>query len=95
MKPVKLIKMHLKELCSEVHICKHLSLFPTQNGLTKGNVSSLQFFSSALEYAIRKVQESNDRLEINDTHQLLVCCRLYDNIVGKSMSANRKTQMLY
>jgi hypothetical protein len=74
MKPVKLIKMYLKQLCSEVHICKHLSLFPIQNGLTKGDVSSLQFFSSALEYAIRKVRESNDRLELNDTHQLLVYC---------------------
>jgi hypothetical protein len=43
--------------------------FPNQNGLKKGDALSHIAFNFALEYAIRKVNES----EMNGTQQLLLC----------------------
>jgi hypothetical protein len=55
---------------SKVHIGKHLSdNFPIQNSLKQGDALCHCF---ALKCAIRKVQESQVRLKLNGTHQLLV-----------------------
>jgi hypothetical protein len=63
MKPVRLIEMCFIEICSKVHIRKHLSdTFSVQNDLKWGDALSQLLFDLALEYAIRKVQEKMGRL---------------------------------
>jgi hypothetical protein len=73
-------------LNSKVYICKNLSdVFPVQNS-PKQDVSSPLLFSSALEYSIMKVQENQEKLELNKTHQFITYA---DNV--NSLGENRNT----
>jgi hypothetical protein len=53
---------------SKVYIGKHLSdTFPIQNGLQQEDAVLSLFFSFALEYIIKKVQEHQAGLKLNRT----------------------------
>jgi hypothetical protein len=71
-KLVGLIKMCLNETYNRVRIDKNLSeKFTIENGLKQGDASSPFLFNFAFQYAIRRVQDKQEGLKMNGTHQLL------------------------
>jgi hypothetical protein len=95
MKQIRLIKICLNETCSKVHIGKYSSdKFHIQNGLKQEDALKPLLFNSALEYDIRKVQETQMGEKLNGTHQLLVYAVGVNLLDDNIDTTKRNTQSL-
>jgi hypothetical protein len=81
--------MCLSETYSKVYVGKRLSdAFSVQNGQEQGDALPSLPVNVASKYAIRKVQENQEGLKLNETRQLLACDDV--NLLGYSIDTIKK-----
>jgi hypothetical protein len=66
-------------------------MFPIRNGLKQDALSPI-IFIFALEYAIRRVQEDQDGLKLNGTHQLLIHANSVNILEGRVRTIQKNTE---
>jgi hypothetical protein len=69
-------------------------IFYNKNGLKLADALSPLLFSSALGYAIRRVQVNQDGLKLNGTHQLLVYADVINILSGCVPTIKKNTVSL-
>jgi hypothetical protein len=69
-------------------------VFPIRNDFKLGDALSPMLFNFALNYAIRSVEENQDGLKLNGTHQLLVNVNSVNILVGSVHSMKKNIEAL-
>jgi hypothetical protein len=83
------------ESYSKVRIGKNLPYaFQIQNGLQQGEALSPLLYNFGLEYAIRKVPEIKEGLDLHGTHQFLVYADNANILDEKINAINKSTEIL-
>jgi hypothetical protein len=86
-----LIKMCLNETYRTVRLAKIYEKFPVQNSFKHGDAFSPLLFNFSFEHAIRRVQENQEGLKLNGTHQLLAYAADV-NTVGENTVTTQKNK---
>jgi hypothetical protein len=72
-------------------MCKHIpDVFPIQNGVKQGDASTP--FSLALGYDIDRIEGSQEVLELNEPHQLLVYANGVNILAGEICTIRRQSR---